>query len=512
MPKKKASVGANESAPKDNSTLLQPDDGVTVPRLKMGETGFAALKTRNGRMYEEANKAFQYPGMLKVVAEMELSPPVSIGLNAINMLLNRAQVFVEPVVGATEEEKARAEFLMSCLDDMDTSWQTTLQSISTYLKYGHAVHEMVFRRRLNKNGSKFNDGLVGIKGLKPRPQNSIAKWNFSEDGRTLQSISQSLTNVENNYRFKNLADENGFIVIPREKVLLFRADPVNDNPEGTSILRAAYLAYKQLTILTENMLVGVAKDSAGLPLIQIPPKYMDANASPEDKAVYQMCQNIVENLASGTSRGIVFPLIYDPESKLPMFEVSLLEQKGGKAYNVESIIRGLQETILSVLSCDAVKMGSDKAGSFSLQDGDTNTLAMSVSYRLSEIAGTLNSELIPALWAANGWDASRAPTIKFKDISSVSLEEHSKWCQRVFSVGGIEVDREVLNKIREVGGFKLKPEDEPVDYENLSTTLAGKSSNAGEGMAVGKSGDGTANIGGKSSGQDKSTRNSENKA
>lgn len=510
MPKKKASVGANATS--DNTALLAPDDGVTIPRIKLSETGFAAIKSRNGKLIEEANQAFRYPQMLKVVAEMELSPPVSIGLNAINMLINRAEVFVEPVVGATEQDKARAKFLLSCLHDMESSWQSTLQSIVPYLKYGHAVNEMVFRRRLTKNGSAFNDGLVGLKGLKSRPQHSIAKWNFDESGRNLVSISQSLANVEHAYRYQNLTDENGYIDIPREKFLLFRADPVNDNPEGTSILRAAYLAYKQLTLLTESLLVGVAKDAAGLPLIQIPPKYMDANASPEDKAVYEMCKSIVDNLASGTSRGIVFPLMYDPESKLPMFEVSLLEQKGGKAFNVESIIKGLQDTILSVLSCDAVRMGSDQAGSFSLQDGDTNLLAMAVSYRLSEIANTLNQELVPALWAANGWDASNAPKIKFKDVSHVSLEEFSKFAQRVFSVGGIEIDRAVLNRVREVGGFELKPEDEPIDYENLSTTLAGKASSAGEGMAPGTTGNGTAKIGGKSSSRDNSAQNADNKA
>jgi hypothetical protein len=82
----------------------------------------------------------------------------------------------------------------------------------------------------------------------------------------------------------------------------------------------------------------------------------------------------------------------------------------------------------------------------------------------------------------------------------------------VFSVGGIEVDRGVLNKIREVGGFSLKPEDEEVDVENLSTTLAGKSSSSAEGMAVGVGNTiegGTSKGGGKKT--DNSSSNNENK-
>lgn len=500
--------------PESNSTpngvaigSLSPDADITIPRIKLSETGFSALKTRVGRMHEEANRAFTYPAMLKVVAEMELSPPVSIGLNAINMLINRAEVYVVPTVGATDKEKDRASYLLSCLHDMESSWQSTMQSISTYLKYGHQVSEIVLKRRLYRNGSKWNDGLVGLRGLKSRPQNSIVKWNFDESGRNLVSLSQSISNVENSYRFRNLMNDEGLIEIPREKFLLFRADPASDNPEGNSILRAAYLAHKQLTLLTENMLVGVAKDASGIPVIKLPPEYMAADASDAHAAVYTMCKTIVDGLADGTQRGIVFPVMYDPESKLPLFDVSLLEQKGGKVYNVESIIKGLQETILSVLSCDAVKMSSGDAGSFSLQDGDTNMLAMNVSYRLSEIANTLNKELVPVLWAANGWEPSSMPVIKFKDISSVSLDEFSKYCQRVMSVGGLEMDRGVMNKIREVGGFETLLDSSPLDKENLSTALAGKSSSSSEGMAVGVTGDGTSTSPG---GKDSSVQNNDN--
>jgi hypothetical protein len=83
--------------------------------------------------------------------------------------------------------------------------------------------------------------------------------------------------------------------------------------------------------------------------------------------------------------------------------------------------------------------------------------------------------------------------------------------QRVFSVGGMEIDRAVLNRIREVGGFELLPEDLPVQEDILSTAMAGKATSAGEGMAVGtglvNGGTSTNNKGG----EDKSARNADNK-
>lgn len=499
------------NSPDGVSTALQPDSGTTIPRIKLGSQGYSVLKTSNGRIYEEANQAFRMPARIKVVEEMLLSPPVAIARNAIKMLMNRAEMYVEPF-DDTPKHRERAKFLYSCLHDMEETFQQTMQNTFPVLDYGFHISEKVYRRRLKINGSKYNDGLVGLKCLATRPQASIEKWNFSEDGRELIGVSQSIANLENNYRFSNLTDENGLIKIPREKFVLFNVDPTNGNPEGNSILKAAYLAYKQLTLLTDNMMTGVAKDTQGLPVIGIPPQYMSADASDDQKAVYQMFMKIVDDLASGTQRGIVMPKSYDMDSKGEMFTVELLESKGGKAYNVLEIIKTLQANILSVLSCDAVKMGSDTAGSLSLQDGDTNLLALQVSYRLMEIANALNKDLVRQLWELNGWDLAEMPQIKFKDVSSASLEEFSKFCQRVFSVGGIEVDRGVLNKIREVGGFALKPEDEKVDVDNLSTTLAGKSSSSAEGMAVGvgnvNGGTSTSTKGGK----DNSAQNADNKS
>jgi len=490
----------------DTSSAIAADPGISLPRIKLSETGVSALKTTSGKIYEEANQQFRYPNMLKVVSEMKYSPPVSIALGALNTLMNRSEVTVEPITGETATDKVRREFLLSVLHDMDNSWQATMQSISTYKEYGHQVSEMVFRRRLKKNGSKHDDGLVGLEGLKNRPQNSIARWNFSEDGRKLVSLSQSLRNIENPQRFQNIVDEQGHIEIPREKFLLFRADPVDDNPEGVSILRSAYLAYKQLTLLTDSMMVGVSKDIAGLPFAQLPAEFMSPDASVGQKATYDVVKSIVDNIANGTQSAVILPKQVDLDGN-EMFSLQMLESKSGKAYDLPLIIKMLQANILSVLSCDSLTMGAE-GGSLSLQDGDTNMLALQVSYRLSEIANTLNTELVPLLWRLNGWDTSRLPAIKFKDISSVSLEEHSKWLQRVASVGLLEVDRGVLNKIREVGGFDPKPDDAPIDEDNLSTTLAGKATSAGAGMGVGVTGDGTSK---KPGGQDKSSRNSENK-
>lgn len=500
---------ADTQTPSGDNSSLKPDDGEVIPRLSLKETGFSAIKsTTTGKILEEANSQFRFPNILKVVSEMKYSPPVQIGLQAINTLMNRSDVTIIPLVDETAEEKQRRDFLFSVLHDMENTWQSTLQSISTYKEYGFQISEMVFRRRLKRNGSAYDDGLIGLKGLKNRPQNSIKKWNFSEDGRQLLGVSQSLENMpDGGARFQSLQDEDGYIKIPREKFALFRCDPVDDNPEGQSCLKACYLAYKQLSLLSDNLMVGVAKDIAGIPYVKLDPRYMAPDAKAEDKAVYEAVKAIVDNVIAGKQAGIVFPSLID-ENGNDKFSFSLLEQKSGKAYDIPAIIAMLQANILAVLAASSVGMGSSDAGSLSLQDSATNMLALTVSYRLSEISNTLNKEVVPMIWKLNGWSTERMPKISFKDISSVSLEEFSKFFQRIAAVGGIEYTRDVLNKVREVGGFELLPDDLEVDPEKLSTGMTGKETGSGEGMAVGTNGDGTSKAPTK---QDNSTANNENK-
>lgn len=491
-----------------DTTLLATDSDSIVPRIKLGAVGFAGLKSTNGYIIEEPTRAFRYPAMLRVVDEMRNNPTVATALSAYKLLMRRAKWDVEAPTGASPEQIERAKFIKTCLDDMDDSWSNTVAGWFDYLEYGSHVSEKVFRRRLRKNGSKFDDGLVGLKRLSPRARSSIQRWDFSSDGRELLGVEQTLRYMDKAYMFSDQLDERGFIYIPRNKFLLFTADSTLGNPEGNSILKAVYLAYKQLSLLQDQELLGVAKNIQGILKITAPVKYFDQNASASDKAVLDGYKSIIDNYNAGTQRGLLVPAQVDPESKVPMFTYDLMETKG-QPQDIGIIIKRLQGDILTALNCDVLKMGLDTAGSFSVQDGDSNILTLAATHRLQEMADVLNHDLVPQLFSLNGWTDSELPKIVPKDVSPASREETSKWLQRVMSVGGLEMDRATLNRIREFGGFEQLPPDKPIDIDNLSTTLAGKATSAGQGMAVNVTGDGTSK---KPSGGDGSASNNDNKS
>lgn len=494
----------------EGSAALSPDHGMVIPRLRLGEQGVLGLRTVNKRILEESQVAFRYPTFISTVNEMRNNPTVGAAMNVYRMMISRVDWTVIPPADADETAIQRAEAIKSMMEDMEHSWTSFIESVIPYLEYGFAINEIVLRRRLKRNGSKYNDGLVGIKKLAPRSQDTISGWVFSEDGADLLAVEQSLLNVENAHRFAKRTNESGKLTIDREKFLLFSASSTKGNPEGNSIYKNIYLAFKQMTLLQDQELLGIAKDVQGILKIAVPPRYLDPNGAPEDLAAAQGFQTIIDNYNAGTQRGLLVPNMYDPETKLPLFTYDLMESKGAAKYDTEAVIKRLQGDILSALSVDILKLGAEGSGSFSLAESKSSVLALAIDYRLREIKEVLNSHLMRTLYEVNGWDTSVMAQFDYMDVEEISLEEYSKAVQRIFSTSAIEVDRPVLNRIRKIMGVPERPDDEEVDKDNLPSALAGNTSNAGKGMAVGTTGEGTAkNPQGR---EDSSTNNADNAA
>lgn len=491
-----------------SSAALQPDQDAVIPRMALGEQGFIGLRTRNKQILEETNAAFRYPNFIRTVNEIRHNTTVGAAMNVYRMMISRVKWDVEHPTGATEQDKERAQAVRTMMDDMEHSWASFIESVVPYLEYGFALNEKVLRRRLKRNGSKFSDGLVGIRKLPTRSQDTISGWRFTEDGADLLGVEQSLSNLENAARFLNRTNIDGKIDIDREKILLFSASANKGNPEGNSIYKNIYLAYKRLELLQDQELLGIAKDVQGILKIEVPAKYLDPNGSPEDLAVKAAFQTIIDNYNAGTQRGLLVPRIVDIESKLNLFSYDLMESKGSAKYDTESVIRRLQQDILSALNCDILKMGAEGTGSFSLAESKSSVLALAIDYRLREIQEVLNHDLMKTIFTMNGWSCERLPKFVYADIEEVDLESFSKAIQRIFSTSAIECDRQVMNRVREAIGVPPKPDDEEVDVENLPINLSGVSSKSGAGMAIGTSGNGTAKSGG--NGQDASSNNNDN--
>lgn len=453
-------------------------NGEIVGRVQMSEQGYTGLKISNGRLYEELKQELQFPWSIVTYKQMSYDATISAALSYYESMMLKARWNIKTPEDATEEEKAQAVFFKQCLSDMTHSWQDFIQEVSSMNSHGFSVHEIVLRKRLRSKGSKYNDGMVGIEKLPIRSQETIDKWIYSEDGRDLIGLRQNLN--LSGYAGRVALTQNKEIIIPRKKFLLFRTGKRKDSPQGESILRNCYFAWKYKTLIEEQEAIGVQRDLAGVPHAEVPATIMATDAGPEAKAQLQMWQNIVRNLHNNQQSGLVTPLVYDEVTKQPLYKFSLLKNEGGKAYDTSAIKQYYMNSILTAMHCDVLIMGQSNTGSYALGSIKGTMAAVAVESKLREISNVINTHLIPMLGEANGWDLTRLPELTFEDLESTSLEETSKYIQRIGAVGYLPRTLEVVNKVLDGLGLDALPED-----TNLDDVLPEKTTKSGDGMKQG---------------------------
>jgi len=471
---------------KADVSILETGDGV-VPRIKLGEQGYTGLQVSNGQIYEEANRELRWPNSIKTFKKMSRDATISAALDFFRDMISRVEWRVEPSDKNDEMALAKAQFLTQCMTDMEQSWASFIREVCSFNTYGFSIHEKVYRRRYKTQGSRYNDGLVGLRKLPIRSQDTIDKWLFSNDGRELTGVEQSLT-VLNSVGFQ-IQNRPTKIEIPRNKFLLFRANSYKDNPEGVSPLVKCYIAYKFRTQLEEIEAVGYSRNLGGVPHLELHPRYMASDASDEEKAVYEMYKKIITRIHNNEQAGIITPLMYDPETKQPYFKFSLLSVQNSGSQHIHEAVKRWDKKILTALSADVLILGQDQVGSFSLAGSKTNILAVAIDARLKEIQEVLNNDLIPSLFKLNGWEDEELPKFVYGDLEERDLEILSKAIQRIAAVGLVAKTPDNVNEVAKMLDLPYRV-DSDTTQEELDALLGKDTSRAGDGMAK-ASGNGT---------------------
>lgn len=454
-----------------------------LARFRLGEIGYLGLSTANGTVTEETRRELRWPEAARTFRQMAGDPTIKAALVLNEMMVQRVDWYVDKGINPSAEMKRKAQFIEECMNDMDHSWYSMIGEMTSCFTYGFAVMEKVYRPRLYAKGSKFNDGKIGLMKIVTRAQDTIVEWIWSDDGRRLLGCKQDLARVTNGQRFVNLMTEDSTKVsIPRAKFLLLRLGVSKDNPEGESPLKACYISWRYRTQIEEYEAVGISRDMNGMPTLYIPPRYLSQDATPAEKEVREYYERVMRNIHMNEQAGLILPQAFDPESKQPLFKFELMGTNGSKMYDTDAIIRRYDNKILMALFADMLKLGQDQSGSYALAGEKTNIMSMAIEAKLKMIQEELNNDLVKQLLQLNGEDITKdVPVIRYKNIAETDLAEFAKAVQQIFAVNAIEFDRPVANRIREVLKVAPKPEDEPINKDELLQNETG----AGEGMAAG---------------------------
>lgn len=424
---------------------------------QLGTTG---LKRYGSYVYEEFLPELRWPRAGKVYQEMADNDPV-IGaiLYLAEMLIRGTSWGVSPASTSKADVEA-AEFLKSCMDDMEMSWPDTISEILSMLTYGFSFHEILYKvrrgptERSARYRSKYSDGRIGWRNLPVRSQNSLNGWVFNKDNEVVA--------------FEQLAEPDyQRVVIPLSKGLLFRTRVTRDNPEGKSLLRNAYRPWFFKKHFEEIEGIGIERDLAGFPVLQSPEGLDLWNEDdPNMVALRSRAEELVANVRRDSEEGILLPYGWD---------LKLLTSGSSRQIDIGGTIERYDNRIAITMLSDIILLGN-KSGSFALADTKQSMLASSLQSQLLNIADVFNTRAVPRLFQANSFVGLTAlPKIVPGQIQTPSLKEVAL----VLRAMGLKIndDMELQNYLRRIMNMPELSEQQHKDIYSLGDKALNNASN-----------------------------------
>lgn len=412
--------------------------------------GIVGLRQNSGSIYEEFLPELRWPRAGKIYQQMADNDPVVGAILYLAEMLIRGAEWRVDAASDSQEDKEAAKFLQQCMDDMETSWASTISEVLSMLTYGWSFHEILYKVRRGPNESnpkyhsKFTDGKFGWRGFPIRSQASWDKWEFNDETGELVAFVQR---PEPNMRE---------IRIPIEKGLLFRTRISRGNPEGKSLLRNAYRPYYFKQRFEEIEGIGIERDLAGLPVLQTPEELdLWDETDPEMVKLKTMAETLVASVRRDSNEGIILPAGW---------ELSLLNAPSSRQINIGDVIERYDNRIAITMLSDIVLIGNgSKAGSFAMADVKQSMLCNALQAQLYNIADVFNQKAVPQLFEFNNWQLNELPQIVPGQIATPSLKEVAIMLRAMDL--DITADTELNNYLRSLMAMPQLDGQQPVSVD-----------------------------------------------
>lgn len=440
-------------------------------QVALDEFGTTGLAASGGFIVEEWLPKLRGLRAVRVYREMwDNDAIVSAILLLIEMMIKQAEWRVEPA-GEDNAQLEAAEFLESALDDMSHTWEDFLGEALSMLPFGWAYHETVYkiRRGQQRNpkvaSSKFNDGRWGWRKIPIRSQDSLLKWEFDEEG-----------GVRGMHQTALVTGQSGSVppaFIPIEKAILFRTTSRKNSPEGRSMLRGAVRSYFFLKRMQEIEAIGIERDLAGYPVMEVPPEVLSKQASANQKALRTLAENIVRQIKRDEREGMVIPSEVNADGTPSQWKLKLLATGGRRQIVTNDIIRRYETRVAVSMLADFVMLGLDKVGIQSLASSKTHVFAKAAGGLMDNIQSTFNRFGVNRLMELNGFPEEVRPSLVHGDIETPPLDEIGSYLQSLTTAGIPVTDEPTQRKLREFGRLP-EPDTDALNDDNFRPLPSGE--------------------------------------
>ena len=395
-----------------------------------GKTGLFRFDT--GWIYEEFLRELQGRKGIEVYKEMSENDDI-IGaiLFATEMLMRQSKWSIQEA-GTEQVDLDAAEFVRTCMDDMEETWSDFISEVLSFLTYGWSYHEIVYKRRMGRSknpetNSKYTDGLIGWRKLPIRSQDTLWEWKYDEKDNLIGLVQCAPPLYEQ-------------VFIPIEKALHFKTKSRKGNPEGRSVLRNCYRNWYFKRRIQEIEGIGIERDLAGLPVLEAP-EGVDI-WSDEYAAELAKAERIVRSVRRDEREGIVLG---------NGWKFSLTSTGGRRQFDTNQIIERYDTRMAMTVLADFVLLGHQAVGSFALSSDKTELFGVALGAFLDLICEVFNNPAIPRLIDINGEHFAGItdyPILTHGDIETQDLSQLGEFVSKMVGIGAITPDESMEDYLR----------------------------------------------------------------
>jgi hypothetical protein len=339
---------------------------------------------------------------------------------ATEQVLRDVKLKVKPA-DQSEAAKAEAKFLEEVLDDMDHTMDDHVSEAISFLSYGFAFFEVVYKRREGMGTrnptrrSKYDDGRFGVRKIASRAPWTVSR--FDVDYKTGDILGM--------FQDGGYGQKTNFI--PMRKSLLYRTTSLNNEPAGRSVLRNAYTSYERLNQIQQYEAIGIERELAGIPVIEVPAEYLGPDATDSQVAFVNSIKEIGRDLKFNEQGFLIKPSDTYPgkdgePTNIKLVDFKLMASEGNRNIDIDPVVRRYQHDIARSVLSEFIMLGS-QGGSYALSKSKTDLFLRALESYIQTIVDVLNKQLVERLWDLNGLDYKLMPKIEAGDVAPHDLRE-----------------------------------------------------------------------------------------
>lgn len=393
-------------------SVSQESSGTKTPHIKHNPVGVIGMRESSGVIDEEFIRDLRWPDAGSVYQEMSSNDAVvGASLYLIETLIRSVTWKAQPA-GTEPGDKEAAEFLTSCMNDMEDSWDDFICEVLSMLTYGFSFHEVLYKVRRGPLEtkptlrSKHTDGRIGWRAMPVRSQATLDSWVIDPKTGKATAFKQDPSRV---------GAQGSIVDIPLDGNLLFKTKSSRGNPEGVSLLRRCYRSWYFKRYIEELEGIGIERSLAGIPVLQPDEDTpLFDNKNPDMVELLGWAENLVDGLRQDANHGVILP---------HGWELKLLGPEGRNNLDTNTIIARHETRIAMTMLADLVLLGDNGSGSFALSETKQDLLTRSITAIINSICATLNTHAVPKLFALNNWQLEEYPKITTDTLKPPTLKE-----------------------------------------------------------------------------------------